>query len=451
MIIAAAAWFISALMFIGVMIYLFKRKRLTAFSLIFYLSILMLVRPVIFLLELDTPLVDGAWRDFWPQTAWATLLGAAWLGIFGTFYYFFINTSGKLGSDFLPAGPAHPPVTAMMLISLIATSVAVIGTMALVMQEGSVARFMVNVKIGKAYAGLYWIREISTTAAILCLYGLLGLRAGRQTLGGVKSLPTGGAVFYGFLILVCLMMNYFWGNRMNIALFSFAALISMHFYVRPFRLYELVLIAVLAAATLQGLRVLRGSFVEEIKGLSNTVLTDTGVRTLSNSYHFTEFDALSLAVRDAGKLFDFRLGADFFNGLLSWLPRSLFPEKETFQIGGWFRRVYEPNKVNGWPVTVIGEWYINFWYAGIFLGAAVSALAAATFDKAYEKISTHAWHAVMAPMFGFFFFTGGVSAGTPQAVFLTIVPIGIVCFVLQSITSIARRKVASRSLRLASY
>lgn len=431
MVASILVWFVGLVVYSLVILRLFRRQQLCTLALTTYLAIQINIRPVLFFLGLDTPLVDGAWRDFWPQTTIASLAGLFWILVFYGFYSTFSSSRTARGRGWLPQGPAQANALIIAIIAVLSTTIAVASTMQLVLQEGSIARFMVNVKIGKEYTGSYWIREISVTAAIICFYGLLSAAKETPLPGRFRIIPAGSWWFYGLLILANLMMNYFWGNRINIAMFGFAAILALNFYVRPFRIHELVLVLLIAVASLQGLRVLRGTFMEDAKGLSDTVLTETDVRSLSNSFHLSEFDALSLAIRDCGRLFDFRLGADFWNGLLSWIPRSFLPEKETFHIGGWFRRVYEPERTNGWPVTVIGDWYINFWYAGVFLGAAISAFLSSMFDRAYRGISNNAWQVIMAPMMGFFFFQGGVGTGTPQAVFTVLLPLALVAAALR--------------------
>ena len=420
------AWAMSCVAYGAALLYFLRNRALAAFSAVFFLALLLHVRPVIFFLGLDTPLVAQRFDDFPAYSALASLYGIGWLAVFTLVFAAAKGRVGAIGSALLPEGPVKPGVLVMRLAGLVVTLIAVVGTALLIKQQGSIAHFIYSVKIEKELTGSYWVRHISILAAVICLYGMLSTARPAATAAArraLRTIPTGSLFFYGFLILLNLAVNYLWGNRMNLALFAFASGLSVHLFIRPFRARELVVIAVLAASVLAGLGIVRRGLVSEVSNRTSTASVDA--RSVSLSLHFAEFDALMLALRDAGHQFEFRYGRDFYNGLVSWVPRSLLPERETYQIGGWFRRVYEPNRVNGWPVTVIGDWYINFGVLGVIFGAMLSGLAAALVDSAYCRARHHPWHAAIAPTLGFFFFYGGLNTGAPQQIIATIVPLAL--------------------------
>ncbi len=428
----------SGVIYVAVLSYFLRTRALTAFAAILLLAIVLHARPVFFLLGLDTPLEDHRFDDFFSYSAAASLSGIFWVIFFAISFVALKRPMAALGGSLLPVGPIAPNPRAMRLLAVLATLASVASTAYLIKQQGSIAHFIYAVKIGKELTGFYGIRQISILAAIICLYGLFASARPTAAAGySHRRLPAGAMAFYGALIVVNFATNYFWGNRMNLVLFSFGACLGIHIFIRPFRPRELLLGLALAAAGLTGLGLLRNSMVREVSG-SKEETTEVEFRTVSNSLHFVEFDGLMLALLDGGRRFDFRYGQDFYNGLVSWVPRSIMPERETFQVGGWFRRVYQPKRINGWPVTVIGEWYVNFGLFGIFLGAIISGAIVAMVNGAYRRLREHPWHVVMAPMLGFYWFGGGVDTAFPQGIFTFILPLGLLAFAVRQSSGRAR-------------
>jgi hypothetical protein len=308
---------------------------------------------------------------------------------------------------------------------------AVTATAYLVLQQGSISKFAYAVKIGKELSGSYAIMQMAVIAALVSAYGLFTFASEVQDPRGRvrRRIPLPALLFFGALIVINLATNYAWANRYNIALTAFAVGLGWHFYIRRFRLIEIFLVVVLLGALFQTLKYVRLEWMGEV--LNQEVDDEHAFwRSLSTSLHFSQFDAFMLALRDAGNLFEFRNGQDFWNGMVSWIPRSLMPDRETFKIGGWFRQVYQPEVINGWPVSVIGSWYINFGVLGIFLGAVISGLVTAAIDRAYYNISNVPWHAIAGPSVAFFMLDGGVNTGFFQQIFLLIVPFSILSIIL---------------------
>jgi hypothetical protein len=81
-----------------------------------------------------------------------------------------------------------------------------------------------------------------------------------------------------------------------------------------------------------------------------------------------------LLVRDWNFWGELHYGYDILIGNLSAIPRFMWDSKpEQVLPGAWFRQIYEPNSINGWPFSVIGEWVISFWLLGLIVGAAVTS------------------------------------------------------------------------------
>lgn len=388
---------------------------------IVYLCVFIAIRPPIMFLNLDTPLIAmGA--TTWVNICLAQFAIFLWLFSFSASAAY-LQKSAIIFSVFVP--PSFIPGRKIMLIFALVFSAIGIGmTLKFILDSGSIGRFIFNVKTEKAFAGLYVIRWMCVLASLLSVIILID-----------TVIQSRGKLRFNFytiialaLILINLAANYAWGNRMNIALVIMIAFFSWHLLVKRFTLKELIFWGFIALIGLQSLRILREFLIGESLARAISPLDVLSFwRGVSLSMHFAQFDGLMLALRDSGDLFNFRLGQDFLNGFASWLPKALFPEgHETYHIGGWFRRVYEPTKVNGWPVTVIGSWYVNFGWLGIVIGAIISAVLAHAVQFKMRGMGRTSWDTVIAVGFLAFVLDGGINTGFGQSILLYTGPILVI-------------------------
>lgn len=402
-----------------VLLMLLRLRALTAFGMLLYLSTLVLARPLIIYLGLDEPQPSHGFFRFEEDAMLASFAATMWFCIFFATVLFSRKIFFPIGRAILPqVANVHSKIRLRLLVSIVVL-LGFIATLFLVLKFGSVARFIFAVKVEKALSGAYIFRQIAVLGMIVSLFGLFHELKNSQS----RRQKRGVFLFYGSLIFVCMAVNFAWGNRGNIAYMLVAGGIGWHFYIAPLRPDRIVFfgIALLIAMSILG------------ESRKSAIVAQTGVeygadnpyREISRSLHFVEFDALALAIRDSGEKFDFRYGEDFINGILAMVPRSILPNRKTFHIGGWLRRVYEPGIVNGWPATVIGDWWTNFGAVGIFLGAVISGIIAGLFDGAYQNPTKKAWDAAMAPCLGVLSFSGGVGTGFPQEIVMTLVPIAL--------------------------
>jgi oligosaccharide repeat unit polymerase len=364
----------------------------------------------------------------WDVQTNALVIVTVWIIGFFVVHQFVIRARA-LGNLLPQVGQTYS-VNMLLSATLFTTFLGLLLTGIFVIQTGSVGAFMYAVKIEKAFAGSYVIREISVVGAIFCTLSLFHFE--KQYRAGIRRKVARKMVWICLaLLLINLAGNYAWGNRYNVALIFLAFMIAWHFQIRALNWKKIAILLLLAAIALQGLKVMR------IAAVSGQVGFDVGPessfwRNVSTSLHAVQYDALVLALRDAGERFPFRNGRDFKNGLVAWIPRSLYPAKETFQVGGWFRRVYQPDKVNGWPMTIVGAWYVNFATWGIVFGVLASGILVGVFDANYRNLRGSLWQGVIAPMLAFFLFSGGgVGAGFLQNVVFYLVPIAFLAFLLK--------------------
>lgn len=430
-VIGAATWVLATAIFFVALAYFIRRNALSGAVNIGFLGFIFLARPPMYALGLDVPFPPRFLVDYQETLVVALLLFVLWIVCFTTSYFVF-RPFGRLGMGLFPASPPRLSSRWLMILALVATAAAVLGTLLIAAQFGSYARFVYAVKIGKELAGSYVIRQASVVAAIFCLIGLLHeirarhsrTRTERRRSRVYLNWPV---LTYLALILMNLSANYVWGNRANVGFFLVAAAFSFHQFIRPLKYWEIAGAILLLGLGLRGLAEIRTDATASVSGLISHLDNMSFWTSVATTLHLVEFDALMLAVRDLGSSFEPRGGEDFLNGLVGWIPRQLWPDKpDTFFIGGWFRRIYQPEKTNGWPITVVGSWLVNYGLVGVVLGGLVSGVVSMAVDLRYARtIHTNAFSAVMPAALGLFFLGGGYDTGAPQTYVLLVIPLFI--------------------------
>jgi oligosaccharide repeat unit polymerase len=177
--------------------------------------------------------------------------------------------------------------------------------------------------------------------------------------------------------------------------------------IRPRIFLALFLAFGLGMTLVFGLRVYRD------KNLSGEVSGNIGgqsiVRQLSVATNSVYYDAYLLAVRDWPSKHRFRGGTDIFNGSVGVIPRAIWAGKpEIVAPGAWFRQVYEPKNVNGWPMGSAGVWYLNFGRVGLVIGGLITGLVVAAAARSFPNTRTNPLAFVMAVAIGFWVIGDGV-------------------------------------------
>lgn len=417
-----------------------KRGNVAAFAVLLILVPHVFIRPIMFFTGVDEPYpYDYFGRPDWDLISTGLLVTIVWILLFTSTYLLAWPLVAPLGK-LLPQANANLDIRVLFFAALATTLLGGVATSQLIIDAGSIAAFIYQVKVGKELTGLYVIQATSVIGAIFSALTILYYE--KRYRASKLHKPSRKMVWLGIgLMVVNLAFNYFWGNRYNIAMLAMAMGLAWHFHIQRIRFAQVLWLVLIAAVILQSLKMFRNAAVEEV--LDREIARNESFwLNVSTSLHFTQFDAFILALRDAGDRFPFREGRDFLNGLLAWIPREFYPDKETFNVGKWFRQVYEPNVVNGWPVTTMGSWYVNFGYAGILLGGATSGAFAAWFDSGYRNVRGSFWQATVASSMAFLMFDGGVDTGFIQDIALVMVPIYILSLILHIL-----RKRKLRSLR----
>ncbi|MCU7873930.1 MAG: oligosaccharide repeat unit polymerase [Candidatus Thiodiazotropha sp. (ex Lucinoma borealis)] len=428
MIIAISAWIAASILSVVLLKWFMTRTRIAAVAIILVLVWQFIPRPLMFFTGLDQPYPNYLFKkDIWELVSISLIIFIIWITIFFASYFLFIQRPLPIGR-LLPKVQKENIGIILLIIAFITTLIGVFSTGLLILNVGSIGSFMYQVKVGKVFAGYYVVREISVSGAIFSGIALLYFEK-KYRLSEKKKRSRIVIWLTIILFTTNLAFNYFWGNRFNIAMLFGALGIGWHFYINRISFIKAILILFIAASILQSLKILRTENFGDVlfKDIKSTQPFWTDI---SSSLHMSQFDSFMLAFRDAGRVFPYRDGKDFVNGLLAFIPRTIYPDKETFHVGGWFRRVYEPERINGWPITTIGDWYINFGYWGLLFGSLLSAFVASIFDSRYQDIKKSYWQAGVGPPIAFLIFDGGVDPGFIQSIVLVVFPIYVLAIIL---------------------
>jgi oligosaccharide repeat unit polymerase len=337
------------------------------FAFTFYLSTYFFVcRPLIFIFGLDTPFPDYLFGNYWVQVIQGSVMSTLYFCAMILGAYLARGPMLVLGRAF-PAVDILPKPRVALYASLLFSGIALMITLTLLATYGSFGGIMYANKVQKAFAGSHFLKHFGSQAVffsiityLLCVHYK---RMGVQISSWISPLALAGVV-------IGILSTYAWGTRWDTALGLFALAIGWMCYRGRFSYSRLFSFAFVLTLFLVGLRFMRDiATAGRIHTLDNT--GGDFFRTIAISTHGTYFDAFMLLIRDVGYTIPLRWGQDFYYGLLGVVPRALWsgkpPGNEIFP-GAWFRKVYQPEMINGWPFTTPGEWYVNFGFLGMLLG-----------------------------------------------------------------------------------
>lgn len=330
-------------------------------------------RPLMFVLGLDVPYpTELFFPEEMPALLPSTLLAlclylvAAMVGIAA------VTRSGARGwAPFFAS--RETDLRRAMTVTLVLTAVGTVVSVYLMASYGGVGGVIVASKYDKALGGLYALRSVSGVGAIVAVTTFIDLR--RQ---GLPSRSIRAAA------LVCAFANAFfvfmWGSRGVLIVVAVVLVLGLQSdrrrrpaVPRQRVLVRLLVAVVLVVVAASGMRVARDNLSHgEVQANYASSSTWRQAAVGTNSIYF---DAAMLSFRDFPSRYPLRQGEDFRNGAVGVVPRFVWAGKPTgIPPGKWFRQVYEPAKLNGWPMGAAAVWYLNFGWWGLPLGGLLSGL-----------------------------------------------------------------------------
>ena len=358
------------------------RQHFDAFSiLLLFFGFIFLGRGFMLGLGLDTPAPDYLFDTWQNLLVEAQLLASAWLVVLIVSAHV-LRPMSAVAANLFPAAPAVLDTRRMLLLSALFSGIGILITAILLHRYGGINELVRAAKYQKELAGTFFLRQFPALGALLAVSLLLVLSGRRRADPKQRNIPFAAAAL-GLLAFDSFAV-FLWGDREPIAVLLFALVVGRSYFVKRHSLGVLGAQLGTIFLALIGLRFLRDIFTA---GRIFTLDDDNPFRVVAESMHGIRLDAFMLALRDWIGQMELRAGEDFVMGVLGAVPRALWTDKPDVVVpGAWFRQYYEPDIVNGWPFTVIGEWMINFGYAGLLFGAALTAVVFAAVQMRYGDL-----------------------------------------------------------------
>ncbi len=413
------------------------RHPLDIFALMLYLfAFMMIFRPLLFALQLDTPSPDRLFYtvDYQPLLVTGQLMTIAWLVCLVVGARMVRGYEPSLGR-LLPQVHGAPHPRPFFLCVAAMTGLALLVTLVLVKRYGGIAEMTYAAKVDKNMAGQYILRQFGDMgcflSAALALYLFYVRRARLYRVGGPWVLAALG------MMVVNMGCVFAWGSRAAVAMSLLCLAFGIFLFVRRATALSVGLSIALFLAAVVGLRVARDHM---LTGELTDAMTDGGpVRSFCVATNNIRYDAFMLMIKDWSRPSELRWGEDFFNGLAGVIPRSVWEGKpKNIAPGNWFRKTYDPNVKNGWPFTIVGEWYINFWYIGILVGGVLSGALYRVLQYVYSDFMTNPISFVFSIIMVKMVFELGFWTQAPIRYVLWCVPMLVVAYYLRMYAKLPR-------------
>lgn len=284
-------------------------------------------------------------------------------------------------------------------VVLVLTGLASLLSAYLIARYGGVGGVITAAKVEKALAGMYILRTIPAVGAVVATATFIDAR---------KRPEINRVLVYG--ALVCAFANGFyvflWGSRSVLVIVGATLILGLrrrqtHRSVaeRQRVALRLGLAAALVISMASGARIARDTLT---RGEVQDVYAQASLgRQASLATNSILFDAAMLSFRDWPRHYEYRGGQDFVNGVAGLVPRLLWKDKPKDIVPGkWFRQVYEPRKINGWPMGAGALWYLNFGWLGLVLGGILSGFALGFVAAAQRRAAANGFNTAVGVVIG---------------------------------------------------
>lgn len=394
-------------------------------------------RPVLFSLGLDQPfpedLFDGpANADLVAKTCLglSLFLGLALLGI-GVVT---VSRSRGFGPFFIDR---EMDLRRAAIVVTVLTVISALVSAYLLARFGSVGRMISAAKYDKALAGLYIFRTFPAVGAVVATATFIDARARSAVSSRFTTLALGAAVLDAFFV-------FLWGSRSVLVIVGATLILGLRGRgsvmgrrraepvtgepkgrVRQRVVVRLLLAGLLVVAVASALRVARDDLTH---GEVQTVYADAGwARQASLATNSILFDASMLSFRDWPEHNAYRNGEDFYAGAVGVVPRFLWSGKPTaITPGKWFRQIYEPGKINGWPMGAGALWYLNFGWWGLVVGGLISGMALGAVAAAQRRRPSNGFNTAVGVVIGVYVLGLGWDSETVIRSVIWLVPLWLV-------------------------
>jgi hypothetical protein len=387
----------------------------------YFFAAMYLLRHLILMLGLDTPMPDEYFNfDVTGLRVYAVFNVLVWT-IFFLLAIYCVKKNVVLEALF-PRAPLVVNETRLMLVVVCLFLFNLFITMHLLYRyDFNFALISYGVRVEKIFSGLSFLLSVHVfaayTAACAAFYFYLQRKAGTGL----------GRRFYflSALAFLSIFTSVLTGDRDNIVFFFVFYFLSLCIYISP-KFKHLFLPFALCAMWLlilmQKTRLASWGFEKEYSSL---------FRQISSGLNHQFYDSYMLLVAAISNDWflgeGFRLGKDFYLGVVGVIPRILWSGKPIMVDPGiWFSNKFINDATYGWPVSVVGEWWLNFNVLGVAFGAFVSGAIYSVLSNKYQDFVFKPFAWLLLFFICTRIFPLGYSASTPMYYMLNLVPLLII-------------------------
>jgi hypothetical protein len=324
------------------------------------------------------------------------------------------------------------------IVVAVLTALSALVSAYLLARFGSVGRMISAAKYDKALAGLYILRTFPAVGAVVATATFIDARARSGVSRRFTNLALTAAVLDAFFV-------FLWGSRSVLVIVGATLILGLRGRgsvlgrrtatppsgrtpkrARRQRIVvRLLLAGLLVIGVASALRVARDDLTH---GEVQSVYADAGwARQASLATNSILFDASMLSFRDWPDQYQYRYGEDFYNGAVGVIPRAVWAGKPTaISPGKWFRQVYEPGKVNGWPMGAGALWYLNFGWWGLVVGGLISGTALGLVAAAQRRRPSNGFNTAVGVVVGVYVLGLGWDSETLIRAIIWLVPLWMV-------------------------
>jgi oligosaccharide repeat unit polymerase len=373
LLIASSLIFISLVLWLVWVSFLVKKTVSPMMFLAIITLNIFIIRPIILLAGLDVPNPNYLFASIYEDVARAQLYVVLWVFFLLVFGLHARTQHVSILDPIFPRFPGEPDYRKLAIVLAFFLTLTIAIAISKFRLYGSYETILYMAKIEKAFAGSSFIRQVPGIAMVVSSICLI-------------SSIQNKARFYSALsaisLMISLLVYYMWGAREAIAIVLLGVVLllsrnldgTLNRKKIAFGFFVMVLLSTI-------------SYVTRLKsiGASEAAMEEKSIySTISISLHMVRYDAFMLLVRDWDFSSNLRWGEDLLMGNLAVIPRIFWEDKPLqIVIGAWFRQLYEPYTINGWPISVIGQWVISFHWLGIVLGAYITTSIFAAMERRY--------------------------------------------------------------------
>lgn len=383
-------------------------------------------RPALFVLGLDEPFPEALFDG--PRTmelVTRTTLGLSLFLVLALVGIAAVTSSRSRGFGPFFVDREIDLRRAAVVVAVLTAAGALISAYLLV-RFGGVGGMIAAAKQDKALAGMYILRALPAVGAVVATATFIDGRSRPDVSRVLVWLSLAAAVLDAFFV-------FLWGSRSVLVIVGATLILGLrrrgswglggpHGQRTVLRL---VLAGLLVIGVASGLRIARDTLT---RGEVQDVYADsTTARQASLATNSILYDAAMLSFRDWPAKYEYRDGEDFAAGAVGVVPRVLWEDKPAPIVPGkWFRQVYEPGKINGWPMGAGALWYLNFGWWGLVGGGLLSGLALGSVARAQRRRPANGFNTAVGVVVGVYVLGLGWDSETILRSVIWLVPLGLV-------------------------